>query len=102
MEIELRYFDDCPNWQRTRLLVGQLVEELGIEATIATRLIDTHEKAIELDFRGSPTLIIDGEDPFAFPQAPSGLACRIYRTEDGLAGMPSPNQLKQALLDRAT
>jgi hypothetical protein len=100
MDIELRYFDDCPNWQHTRSLVNELVNELGVEATVKTRRVATHQEAVDLDFRGSPTLVIDGEDPFANSDAPVGLACRIYRTERGMSGSPTPDQLRRALLDR--
>lgn len=102
MEIEIRYFEDCPNWRNTRRQIDRLVEDLGIDARITTRLVDTPAKAIELGFQGSPTLIIDGEDPFAHPDAPIGLACRIYQTEEGMAGTPSSSMLEQAILDRAT
>jgi hypothetical protein len=38
--------------------------------------------------RGSPTLLIDGRDPFAYADPPDrdfGLSCRIYRDEHGRA-----------------
>jgi hypothetical protein len=51
--------------------------------------------------RGSPTVLIDGEDPFADPDAPVGLACRVYPTADELAGAPSVAQLTAALRARS-
>jgi hypothetical protein len=47
---------------------------------------------------GSPTLLIDGVDPFAEPgQAPT-MSCRLYRDENGqLSGAPSAAQLRQAI-----
>jgi Alkylmercury lyase len=47
---------------------------------------------------GSPTLLIDGVDPFAEAgQAPS-MSCRLYRDENGqLSGAPSIGQLRQAI-----
>lgn len=97
MEIELRYFEDCPNWRATSALLGALIEELGLEATVRIRRVDTAEEAEALEFRGSPTVMIDGEDPFADPGAPFGLTCRIYRTDTGFAGAPSAAQLREAL-----
>ena len=99
MNIELRYFDDCPNWQETRTSVLNVLDELGLEATVTTRLVETHDEAIALGFQGSPTIIVDGVDPFAVPDAPIGLACRIYRTETGMAGFPSSDQLKAVLAE---
>ena len=48
--------------------------------------------------RGSPTLLIDGRDPFAVPGAGPALACRLYETEDGrLYGAPTVAALRRAL-----
>jgi hypothetical protein len=47
---------------------------------------------------GSPTLLIDGVDPFAAPGEPASLSCRLYRLPDGsLDGVPSLDQLRAAL-----
>ena len=51
-------------------------------------------------FRGSPTLLIDGVDPFADLDAPIGLSCRLYKTEHGYSGAPTLDQLR-AVLDEA-
>jgi hypothetical protein len=97
MEIEIRYFDGCPNWKATSTLLHAIIEEMGLEATVLTRRVETPEKAEALGFHGSPTVIISGEDPFADGDSPVGLACRIYRTETGFAGAPSAAQLRAAL-----
>lgn len=98
MDIEIRHVDDCPNWRETENRVRRLTAELGIDAAITVRRIDTTDEADRLGFQGSPTVLVDGVDPFALPAAPPALACRIYRTEDGLAGLPSEQQLRSALL----
>jgi len=46
-----------------------------------------------VDFHGSPTVLIDGVDPFADWNAPIGVACRVYATPAGLDGAPSVEQL---------
>jgi hypothetical protein len=47
---------------------------------------------------GSPTLLVDGVDPFAVPGAAANLTCRLYRDETGDAsGAPSVAQLRHAL-----
>lgn len=97
MEITLQCFDGCPNWETTAALLEALRGE-GLDATIELELIDTHDKAVARAFRGSPTVLIDGVDPFADEEAPVGLACRIYDTEDGLAGSPSLDQLRRAII----
>ena len=47
---------------------------------------------------GSPTLLINGADPFAVPGQVPGLSCRLYRDAAGrLAGAPSLEDLRRAL-----
>lgn len=57
------------------------------------RLISTPEEAEAAGFRGSPTVLVNGQDPFADSDAPAGLSCRVFRTEAGLAGAPTVEQL---------
>lgn len=97
MEIELRYFEGCPNWAETDARLGRLLRELDIAAEVHRRRVESAAEAQRLGFRGSPTILIDGRDPFAHPDAPIGLSCRIYFTESGLAGSPSEAQLRTAL-----
>ncbi|MGH8936269.1 MAG: thioredoxin family protein [Acidimicrobiia bacterium] len=96
MEITLQYFDGCPNWKTTAGHLSRLVEE-GLDATIGYELIHSHENAVARGFRGSPTVLVDGVDPFADENAPVGLACRVYRTESGFTGSPSVPQLRRAI-----
>ena len=97
MEITLQYFDDCANWQTTDGYLKTLIDEHSLDAKVRYQLIDTPEAAAEQGFRGSPTVLVDGRDPFADRDAPIGLACRIYQTETGPAGSPSLAQLERAL-----
>ena len=55
------------------------------------------EQAEALGFRGSPTILIDGTDPFADPASPLGLACRVYRTACGAQPAPTVEQLPAVL-----
>jgi hypothetical protein len=45
----------------------------------------------------SPTILVDGRDPWAETSDGFGLSCRIYRTEAGLEGSPSLAQPAAAL-----
>ncbi|MDZ7676371.1 MAG: thioredoxin family protein [Acidimicrobiales bacterium] len=96
MRIELLYFDDCPNWkvaaERLEDIAGR--RGLGVER----RVVSTPEEAEAARFRGSPTILVDGEDPFAAGDEPFGLACRVFQTPDGPAGSPTTGQL-EAVLD---
>ena len=91
--VEIQYFDGCPNWQAAR----EAVLAVRPDADVRLTLVKDSQEAVALGFRGSPTILIDGRDPWADPSAPIGLACRLFRTQHGLRGLPSPDQLEAAL-----
>ena len=99
MEITLQHFNDCPNWLDTMERIERVVEATGIDAAVRVQLINTPEAAEAQGFRGSPTLLINGTDPFADPDAPVGLSCRVYLTPDGMAGSPTIDQISAAITD---
>ena len=96
MKLELLYFDDCPNWQVAAERLDRIAARRGL--SVERRLVTTPEEAEAARFRGSPTILIGGEDPFASAEEPFGLACRVYQTPDGPAGSPTTEQL-EAVLD---
>ena len=76
----------------------QVLEELGrADVSIELERVETLARAQEVAFRGSPTVLVEGEDPFLDEDAQVGLACRIYRTDEGPQGAPSLAQLRAAL-----
>jgi len=97
MEVELLWSAGCPNWRQTH---GRLREALALTETSAEVVlveVTTPEDAERLRFHGSPTVRVDGWDPFADESAPLGLACRVFRTPDGLRGAPTVEQLVEVL-----
>lgn len=98
-DITIQYFDDCPNWRRLEQLLLQL-KAGGADINLNYQIIDTPEKAERAGFRGSPSVLIDGTDPFANDGDPVGLQCRVYVTEDGYAPAPSLRQLEEAIANR--
>lgn len=96
-EVALQYFEGCPNWQTTADHLARLADE-GLDVSIDHEIIDSHETAVARGFRGSPTVLVDGVDPFENESTPVGLACRVYRTPNGIEGSPTLTQLRQALL----
>ncbi|MEX2548610.1 MAG: thioredoxin family protein [Nitriliruptoraceae bacterium] len=95
MDVTLMYFDDCPSCELTDQRLRTLAGEYGFELTY--RKVETPEAAEELQFRGSPTVLIDGRDVFADGDEPVGLSCRIYQTP---AGSPTLTQLREVLAGR--
>jgi len=96
VKVTLLYFHGCPNWERTYQQLTTLADEL--EFDLDRREVATPERADRLDFRGSPTVLVDGRDPFATGDEPVGLSCRVYRTGAGLAGAPTEQQLRDVLM----
>jgi hypothetical protein len=98
VDVTLLYFDGCPNWQEAHSRVQQALCETGAsDDAVTVHRVETDEQARRLSFRGSPTVLVNGDDPFADPSAPVGLACRVYRTARGLAGTPSVDELTAVL-----
>ena len=98
VEITIQYFDGCPNWKDASLAIAEAAREIGLsDGVMCFQRLETDQEARLLAFRGSPTILIDGIDPFAELDAPTGLTCRVFRTEHGLAGRPSLTQLQSVL-----
>ena len=97
MTVTLLYFPDCPNWQTADANLRAALDDLGADVAVHRRVVDTVEDAERTGFLGSPTVLINGRDPFAEPGALPGLSCRVYRTDAGVAGAPTVAQLRAAL-----
>jgi hypothetical protein len=67
------------------------------ERSLQYRDLARAEEAEFANFSGSPTILIDGRDPFASDSPPIGYACRVYRTPTGPEGAPSVEQLLSVL-----
>src|SRR5665648_959243 len=94
MKVELLYFDGCPNWRETERRLRQALDQAGRHDVQVERIrVSMPEEAESPGFLGSPTVRINGTDPFAEPGAAVGLSCRLYRTSTGLAGAPTIEQL---------
>jgi hypothetical protein len=87
----------CPN---TPVLEDRLAAVLEGRAgvSVSYQLISDEADAARWGMHGSPTLLIDGVDPFAEPGQPPSMSCRLYRDDDGQAtGAPSTGQLRQVI-----
>ncbi len=95
--VTLRYFDGCPNWQTAYERLRRVMREEGLSVEPVLERVETAEDAERLRFVGSPTILLDGRDPFAAAGERFGLSCRVYPTPDGLAGSPTVEQLRRAI-----
>jgi hypothetical protein len=99
MNVEVLHIDACPNWRDAGRLLTELIDELGIAATAPTfTVIRDSEDAARHRFAGSPTILIDGVDAVAGAEPTTELACRIYRDGPRIAGVPTKESLRAALL----
>ena len=98
MKIEILHIDECPNWREAGRRVRAAADALGLrDASIEYHLLHDSAEAALVPFAGSPTILVDGTDAFPTDATISELACRIYPTDPGLAGLPTLDQLLQAL-----
>lgn len=97
MELTLLTVPDCPNAAAfEERLATVLAEHPG--AAVVRRMIADEREAAQAGMHGSPTLLVNGADPFAAPGQPPSLSCRLYPDASGQAGpAPSVQALRQAL-----
>jgi hypothetical protein len=95
--VELLYLDGCPGIERVLPIVAPLAEATG--ARIVQRRVETWEEAEAQRFLGSPTVRLNGVDvePGAEERHDFGLKCRLYRTANGLEGVPDRAWVRNAL-----
>ena len=96
--ITILHTPGCPNVALVRQrLADALARFPGPAPRVAVEEIASPDEADRRDFHGSPALLVDGVDPFAGPETPAAFACRTYRTETGVEGAPSVDQIVAAL-----
>ncbi len=96
MRITLLSVPGCPNAPVVEERLTRALE--GRSADVETVEIDGPEQAARLGMTGSPTVLVDGVDPFAGPGSSASLSCRLYPGPDGRpVGAPSAADLRRAL-----
>lgn len=94
IKIELQHFHGCPN---SPVLIERVKEAIKGFDNINYKevLVDTNDKAKQINFRGSPSLIINGIDFENQPEPENpALACRYYPN-----GLPETSQILQKLTE---
>jgi hypothetical protein len=97
MDLILLSVPACPNAAvfEERLAVAMAERPGGV---MRRRVIADEQDAAQAGMHGSPTLLIDGVDPFAAPEEAPSLSCRLYRDAAGRPDRaPSVEALRQAL-----
>ncbi len=83
LRVELLAVEGCPHFESTRKNLEAVLREGIIETPIQVVFVGSADDAEFLEFPGSPTVRINGEDVIPQPDLPVGLGCRIYRDEAG-------------------
>ena len=98
MRIEFFYLDGCPNSASAEQRLQTALRRVGRGDVVVDRIqVEGPEHAERLGFIGSPTIRLDGRDPFTTGTEKVGFACRVYTTPEGLSGSPTVAQLMEVL-----
>lgn len=91
IDIIVQHFYGCPNGPKMITNVKVAIKGLEDKINYSEQIVDTSVLARKYKFRGSPTLLIQGED-FEGLKAPENpeLACRFYPN-----GLPSDDDIKE-------
>src|SRR6266851_8318897 len=82
MELTLLTVPACPNAAAfEERLAAALAGHPG--AVVHRREVTDEREAAEAGMHGSPTLLVNGADPFAQPDQAPSLSCRLYRDAAG-------------------
>lgn len=99
--IEFQFFEGCPNSEKTLGNLRELVkEELFEENQVRITEILSPEDAEQLNFQGSPTILIDGVDIYngKVPDS-SSFSCRSYVFDGKRTGILSKEFIKAKFLE---
>ncbi len=101
MRVEILNIPDCPNSAEAGARVRAALDEVGhSDVEIEFLLLTSGEEAAAVPFAGSPTILLDGIDAFPGDGRTADLACRIYRTGTGFAGVPTVEDLVAVIRQR--
>ena len=97
MDIELLYVPNCRHSETAQRHLDTALAEEGLTAGVQEREVASPDDADRFGMYGSPTIRVDGRDPFASPDARPSLSCRLYHDEHGASGAPTVAQLAAVL-----
>jgi hypothetical protein len=97
--VELLWFSDCPNHVAARRMLEEAIAEVAPGTPIQDVDATDPVAAERVRFPGSPTIRVDGQDidPTFVDPGDYTPRCRLYRTDDGLRGLPERSWIVNAL-----
>ncbi len=98
-EVEFLWFSECPHHSTARRLLQDVIARVAPETPIHD--VDATDPAVadRIRFPGSPTIRVDGRDvdPNHIDSGDYTPRCRLYRTREGLRGLPERRWIEDAL-----
>ncbi len=93
LKIEIQHFRGCPNSPEMIHRVKEAIKGSEEKIEYNEVLVESNELAEKLKFRGSPTVLINGEDieGRAEPES-AALNCRVYAN-----GLPSVGEIRDKI-----
>jgi hypothetical protein len=96
MRITVLTVPDCPHASLVQEWIQLALD--GRAADVQFVEVADESQAAQLGMTGSPTVLLDGTDPFTVPGAVASVSCRLYRGPDGRTeGAPSVADLRRIL-----
>ena len=93
VKITIQHFHGCPNSGRMIQNVINAIKDFKNNVEYEEILVETNELAQKLGFRGSPTLLLNGEDFEGMPEPTrTSLSCRFYKN-----GVPDEKEIKEKI-----
>lgn len=99
MKIDFLYFEECPSHEQALERLKKVAGEERVEPEISVIKVETDEQARDLEFAGSPTILVEGRDISPHLDYPNyALTCRTYRLEDGrVSPLPSEDMIRRTI-----
>jgi hypothetical protein len=94
VKIEVLYVSDCPNHPPTVERVKQVLAAEGVRVPVHEVLVRNETDARALQFLGSPSVRVNGQDVEPVEDASPRLSCRLYAN---LTGVPGQDSLRRAI-----
>lgn len=100
LRVELLAVEDCPHLEQARRDLENVLRQGIIEVPIQLILVSSPDDAEFLEFQGSPTIRVNGEDVVPQPALPFAIGCRIYYDAEGKPrGSPPIESIRAAVAD---
>ncbi|HEY4751715.1 MAG TPA: hypothetical protein VIH37_00415 [Candidatus Limnocylindrales bacterium] len=98
-KVELLWFAGCPNHLEARELLEDVITDVAPGTPIEEIEASDAAVAAAFKFPGSPTIRVDGRDVDPGYQDPGDYTprCRLFRTPDGMRGLPPRAWIEDAL-----